>query len=69
MVESKPYRSIFLTEKGKLLADYCKKRHQIVFNFLIKIGVDINVAKNDAEGLEHHVSSETLKVFEKYINK
>ena len=69
LVESKPYRSIFLTEKGKLLADYCKKRHKIVYDFLIKIGVDIDIAKNDAEGLEHHVSSETLRVFEKHINK
>jgi len=69
LVESKPYRSIFLTEKGKLLADYCKKRHDIVFNFLIKIGVDIEVAKNDAEGLEHHVSKETLKVFENFIKE
>ena len=67
LVESKPYRSIFLTEKGKILAGYCKKRHQIVYNFLIKIGVNINIAKNDAEGLEHHVSSETLKVFERYL--
>ena len=65
-VESRPYRSIFLTEKGKLLADYCKKRHEIVYNFLINIGVHHDVAKNDAEGLEHHVSSETLSVFEKF---
>ena len=66
LVESRPYRSIFLTKEGKLLADYCKKRHQIVYNFLIKIGVKEDVAKNDAEGLEHHVSGETLSVFEKF---
>ena len=65
-IKREPYRSIFLTEKGKLLADYCKKRHEIVYNFLIKIGVNEEVAKNDAEGLEHHVSSETLSVFEKF---
>jgi len=52
-----------------LLADYCKKRHDIVFNFLIKIGVDVEVAKNDAEGLEHHVSKETLKVFENFTKE
>ena len=69
LVESKPYRSIFLTDKGRNLADYCKKRHQIVYNFLIKIGVDAEIAENDAEGLEHHVSSETLKVFEEFTNK
>ena len=69
LVESRPYRSIFLTNEGKLLADYCKKRHEIVYNFLIKIGVNEDVAKNDAEGLEHHVSSETLSVFEKFTKK
>ena len=69
LVISKPYRSIFLTEKGKTLADYCKKRHEIVYKFLIKIGVNSETAKNDAEGLEHHVSAETLNVFEKYNKK
>ena len=69
LVISKPYRSIFLTEKGKILADYCKKRHEIVYKFLIKIGVNSETAKNDAEGLEHHVSSETLSVFENYNKK
>ena len=66
LVVSKPYRSIFLTDKGQTLADYCKKRHEIVYDFLIKIGVDSDTAKNDAEGIEHHVSAETLSVFEKY---
>ena len=66
LVVSKPYRSIFLTDKGQVLADYCKKRHEIVYNFLIKIGVNSDIAKNDAEGIEHHVSAETLSVFEKY---
>ena len=66
LVVSKPYRSIFLTDKGQILADYCKKRHEIVYNFLINIGVNSDIAKNDAEGIEHHVSAETLSVFEKY---
>ena len=66
LVVSKPYRSIFLTDKGQILADYCKKRHEIVYDFLIKIGVNSGTAKNDAEGIEHHVSAETLSVFEKY---
>ena len=66
LVVSKPYRSIFLTDKGQVLADYCKKRHEIVYNFLIKIGVNSDIAKNDAEGIEHHVSAETLSVFEQY---
>jgi len=66
LVVSKPYRSIFLTDKGQILADYCKKRHEIVYNFLIKIGVNSDIGKNDSEGIEHHVSAKTLSVFEKY---
>ena len=69
LVENKPYRSIFLTDKGKTLANFCKKRHQIVFDFLLAIGVNKEVAKNDAEGLEHHVSKETLAVFENYSKR
>jgi len=68
LVESKPYRSIFLTEKGKSLALNCKRRHEIVYEFLISIGVDKEVARIDAEGIEHHVSLETLKIFENCIN-
>ena len=69
LVESKPYRSIFLTEEGKVLAAFCKKRHEIVYKFLLAIGVKDDIARIDAEGLEHHVSKETLKVFENFILK
>ena len=34
LVESKPYRSIFLTHKGKSLAQFCKRRHEIVYKFI-----------------------------------
>ena len=62
-VTSRPYRSIFLTEKGETLAKKCRDRHQIVYNFLVSIGVDPDTAEFDAEGIEHHVSEETLRVF------
>ena len=64
LVESKPYRSIFLTEAGKNLAKQSKERHRVVRDFLITIGVPANIAEEDAEGVEHHVSLETLAVFE-----
>ncbi len=65
-VENKPYRSIFLTEKGKKLARQCKERHEIVLNFLIRLGVDPVVAEYDAEGIEHHISEETLNIFKHF---
>ena len=63
LIETRPYRSIFLTEAGKALAESSRARHQIVRDFLVTIGVPEIIAEEDAEGVEHHVSEETLAVF------
>ena len=63
LVETRPYRSIFLTEAGKALAEASRERHRIVRDFLVTIGVPHAIAEEDAEGVEHHVSEETLAVF------
>jgi len=63
LVETRPYRSIFLTEAGKALAESSRARHQIVRDFLVTIGVPETIAEEDAAGVEHHVSEETLAVF------
>ena len=63
LVETRPYRSIFLTEAGKALAESSRARHQSVRDFLVTIGVPETIAEEDAEGVEHHVSEETLAVF------
>lgn len=65
-VDSQPYRSIFLTKKGAALAKKCKERHQIVLEFLIRLGVDPEMAEFDAEGIEHHISEETLAIMKKF---
>ena len=64
-----PYRSVFLTLEGQKLASNSKKRHQIVYNFLRKLGVSKKTASLDSEGIEHHVSHETIEVFKKILNK
>ena len=63
-VDSKPYRSIFLTKKGKDLAEWSRARHKIVLEFLHAIGVPPEIAEADAEGIEHHVSEATLNALE-----
>ena len=68
-VNTKPYRAIFLTEAGRKLADECKLRHGTVVAFLRSLGVSDQVADLDAEGIEHHVSPETLAAFERLIKK
>ena len=69
VVTTRPYRSIFLTDQGRKLADEARRRHAIVLDFLIKLGVPAETAAVDAEGIEHHVSEETLEVFQKFIRK
>lgn len=65
-VDSQPYRSIFLTPKGRALAKKCKERHEIVLAFLIRLGVDPKTAEFDAEGIEHHISEKTLRIFKNF---
>jgi DtxR family manganese transport transcriptional regulator len=67
LVETKPYRSIFLTDEGRALAQKAQDRHRVVRDLLVTIGVPETVAEEDAEGVEHHVSAETLAVFEAII--
>ncbi len=65
LVQNRPYRSIFLTETGQQMASMARHRHRIVLQFLEAIGVDERTAEIDAEGIEHHVSEETLAAFER----
>jgi DtxR family transcriptional regulator, manganese transport regulator len=67
LVTTQPYRSIFLTDTGRKLAAKAKARHETVVAFLKALGVSSSVARADAEGIEHHVSSETLAAFERFL--
>ena len=65
-IKKEPYRSIFLTLKGQIIASNSKKRHKIVYQFLKNLGLDHNTASADSEGIEHHVSEKTLNKMEKF---
>jgi DtxR family manganese transport transcriptional regulator len=69
LVNTEPYRAIFLTETGHKLAAECKRRHETVTAFLRSLGISEKVAEMDAEGIEHHVSPETLAAFERRIGR
>lgn len=69
LVTCKPYRSIFLTEKGQELAAASRARHSVVREFLVALGVDAKTADADAEGIEHHVSDATLDAFRSFLRK
>lgn len=60
---------ILLTEAGEKMAEEAAARHELVIDFLIAVGVPKALAEVDAEGIEHHISSGTLKVFQNYVNQ
>ena len=69
LLETAPYKPITLTAKGKKLADRVKKRHEVVLQFLLALGVDQKSAEIDSEGIEHHVSEKTLAAMKKFLKK
>ena len=69
LVTAQPYRSIFLTDAGRDLAEASRRRHVVVLDFLRSLGVPEAVAQSDAEGIEHHVSRETLAAFCRHLGR
>lgn len=69
LVVQKPYRGVFLSETGTRVARESRGRHQIVEAFLMVLGVSTDTARIDAEGIEHHVSAETLEAFKRHLLK
>ncbi|MFW5834482.1 MAG: manganese-binding transcriptional regulator MntR [Pseudomonadota bacterium] len=69
LVQTEPYRALFLTDTGRDLAERAKHRHRLVVDFLQAIGVEAATAHQDAEGIEHHVSEETLRCMERFLSE
>jgi DtxR family manganese transport transcriptional regulator len=67
LVSQRRYRGVFLTEAGRELADRSRERHHVVEAFLRALGISPETARLDAEGIEHHVSPETLEVFGRFV--
>jgi DtxR family transcriptional regulator, manganese transport regulator len=67
LVTQEPYREIMLTGDGWHMAENGRRRHAIVENFLLGLGVSREIARIDSEGIEHHVSDETLKAMARFL--
>lgn len=69
LVTSEPYGPVELTARGQRLARESRRRHEVVYDFLLAIGVSEKAAAIDAEGIEHHMSPETLKCMAELTEK
>lgn len=69
LIHTEPYRAVFLTSTGEKMADRARSRHSVVLEFLLAAGVHQATATIDAEGIEHHVSPETLEILKKLTRR
>lgn len=60
---------IYLTESGKEIAETIYERHEFISNWLISLGVDKDIALEDACRMEHVISKESFNAIKKYVNK
>ncbi len=67
LTSQEPYRAVFLTGEGWRMAEDSRRKHVIVEKFLLALGVSETTARIDAEGIEHHVSVETLKAMARFV--
>ena len=58
-----------LTEEGFRVAENIYNRHNILTEFLMKLGVDKETASQDACKMEHDISDESLSAIKRFIEK
>lgn len=56
------YRGLVLTDKGRTVGSLIKQRHQTLARFFSLFGLDEKTQQQDIEGIEHHLSAETVEV-------
>jgi len=68
-IEQVPYRPVKLCPKGREHAEWMRERHSILFRFLRNLGVEETTAHHETEGIEHHLSEDTVRQIEKMVKR
>ena len=58
-----------LTDSGMDLAKKIYERHTVLTEALVRLGVDPEIAQQDACKMEHIISDETLNAFKRHMGK
>jgi Mn-dependent DtxR family transcriptional regulator len=56
------YRGLILTDKGREVARKIRNRHETLSRFFSLFGLDAETQREDIEGIEHHLSPDTVQV-------
>ena len=62
---SKP--SVSVTDEGKKIAESVYERHTLLTDWLVHLGVDPQIAANDACKMEHDITPESYEAMKKCI--
>ena len=57
-----------LTNEGREIAEKIYERHNLLTDFLVKLGVDREIASEDACKMEHDISDSTINAIKKFVN-
>jgi len=66
-LEYEKYRGIHLTSKGTSMADNVRQKHGTLLEFFKMLGINHEIANQDAEGIEHHLNPQTIKQLRKFV--
>lgn len=61
LIDYEKYRGLILTATGRSVAQKIALRHGLLTEFLSLLGVEDATIQHDVEGMEHHISPQTLK--------
>ena len=64
-----PEGFITLTESGREIAERIYERHQVISGWLTRLGVNPDVAAEDACRIEHVISAESFAALKKHIEE
>lgn len=67
-IDYKKYSGVTLTEKGEDTAVELSKKHEVLKEFFIIIGLDEELADEDACKIEHVVRRETMERLTKFVD-
>jgi Mn-dependent DtxR family transcriptional regulator len=56
------YRGLVMTDEGRAVAQTIQNRHATLSRFFSLLGLDPETQHQDIEGIEHHLSPETVEV-------
>lgn len=58
---------ITLTDSGREIAEMIYERHEFLSEWLVTLGVDRDIATNDACRIEHVISKESFKAIKEHV--